>query len=86
MGAASNHLGDSSHRLGGGVFDPMRCVTEPFSQPFSLGRWSITPKQMYYNEYGGYLGAEVELENSWLCTCGSWSVSPKVLQATRSGG
>ena len=34
--AASNHLGDSSHRLWGSVFDPTRFVPESSRQQFSM--------------------------------------------------
>ena len=37
MEAASNHLGDSSHRLGGRVFDPPRFIQKLFWQPSSMG-------------------------------------------------
>lgn len=37
MEAASSLLGSSSHRLGGGVLDMARFVTQRSWQPFSLG-------------------------------------------------
>ena len=36
MEAASNHLGNSHHSLGGGVFGSTRFVLEPSWQPFSI--------------------------------------------------
>ena len=42
-----------------------------------------TTMQMNYNECRGYPGAEGGGGERMFCTCGSWSVSPEVLEATR---
>lgn len=59
MKAASNHLENSSHRLGGGVFNSIVFALEPSWQPFSMGGSGPT-MQMYYNESRGYPGADVD--------------------------
>ena len=62
MEAASSHIGDFSHRLGGGVSDLTRYVPE-LSGSLSFLVGTITVMQMYYNESRGYPGAEVEEES-----------------------
>lgn len=42
-GGASNPLGDSSHKLGGGLSDPAKFVQEPMGG-------AITAMQMHYKE------------------------------------
>lgn len=64
MEAASNHLENSSHRLGGGVFDSIVFALEQSWQPFSMGGSGPT-MQMYYNESRGYPEADVDEE----CAC-----------------
>lgn len=74
MEAASNHLGDSSHRSGGGVF----CLSEfciragRSRQPFCMGG-AVPAMQIHYNEFREHL-TEVEKKS----TCASWSGSHKV--------
>ena len=86
--AASNRLGDSSHRLGGGVLDPARFVLEQSRQSFSMGGsggggW-VPAMQMHYNESRAYPGAAVEEKSGMLKTCDSWSVNPRVWEVTGS--
>lgn len=57
MEVASNHLGDSYHKLGGGVFEPTRFVLELSWQPFFLAKEG-TCKANGYNESRSYLGAK----------------------------
>jgi len=79
METASKHLGDSSHKLRAAVFDPTRFVLEQSWQPFFI--WgAITTMQMHC-ESGGYTRRRGLRGERRLCTCGSWSVSPKVLGA-----
>lgn len=58
MEVASNHLGDSYHRLGGGVFEPTRFVLELSWHPFFLGK-EDTCQANGYSESRSYLGAKV---------------------------
>lgn len=73
MEAVSNHLGDSSHRLRGGVFGPLRFVPELSWQPFFILAGAVLAMQMHYNESWGYPGAEAEEESAcshlWLWIC-----------------
>ena len=69
MGAVSNHLGDSSYRLGEGVLDSTRFLLE-LSWHSEGGGGDVTAIQNY-NESRGHPEAEVEEEKSMSCTYGS---------------
>lgn len=87
METASNHLRDASNVLGrGGCLDTTRFIPELSWQSFSW--WNIGAvgeMQMYYNEFRSYPGAEMQESTCSERTCDSWSISPRVLEATRSG-
>ena len=68
MEAASYHLGDSSPRLGGGVFEPTRFVLELSWQSFSMGTGGSPCNVNAYNESRGYRGAEVREESTCFAT------------------
>ena len=63
LAAAFNRLGDSSHRLGGRVFD---LQDSHLNSHGSLSSWGgvITTMQLHYHENKGYHVAEVEEENT----------------------
>lgn len=52
--ATSNHLGNSSRRLGGGIFDPTRFVPETSWHPFSMVGGCLITMQIHHNESRGY--------------------------------
>ena len=58
-------------------------ITQTTVLPSSKGVGVKTTMQLHYNEPKGYPRPEVE-ERALFCTCGSWSVSPWVLEATKS--
>ena len=53
MEAASNHLGNFFHRLGGGLFDPSRLPTVMAAFLHEMGGGAVSSMQIHYNESRG---------------------------------
>lgn len=64
MEEATNHLGNSSHSLGGRVFDPIKFTREPQWQPLPVREGAVPAMQIHYRESRGYPGTEVEDESA----------------------
>ena len=85
MEATSNHLGDSSHRLGRGIFDTTRFVLELSWQPSCRGVGAQIPIQIHYNESSGYPGAELKEESTCSLPVPLGLLAPRVSEAIRPG-
>ena len=85
MEAAFNALEDSSHRLGGRVFNPTRSVLNYHgSLPPTGGGGTILQCNYIIMNLGVILGQRWN-RRAHALHCGSWSVSSRVLKITRSG-
>lgn len=75
-------LRDSSHLVGGGVFDSRFC-TRTLLAAFLPGRSARTAMQMHYNETRGNSGTQVEEESTCSPSVPLGLLVPRSLEASR---